>query len=188
MRCLYFGSVEGDLQEGHFTLPNANSPSARAQKCGFCPRKARKCGFRRAKAHKNLDFVLGKPENGGSEGKKRTKMPILCSKCPKTRVSKGKSAQKTRFCAREEGKVASGSVTVVWNAKPWPGMQTRGPEMQEGGLNLGHPLGRLCERCERCVANDALRVLSLCAANDAPQARQRRRVSCTPPGPLLQSW
>ena len=63
MRYLYFGSVEGDLQEGHFTLPNANSPSARAQKCGFCPRKARKCGFRRAKAHKNLDFVLGKPEN-----------------------------------------------------------------------------------------------------------------------------
>ena len=32
-----------------------------------------------AKAHKNPDFVLEKPENGGSEGKKRTKTSILCS-------------------------------------------------------------------------------------------------------------
>ena len=29
--------------------------------------------------HKNLDFVLKRPENEGSEGQKRTKMPILCS-------------------------------------------------------------------------------------------------------------
>ena len=146
-------------------------------------------------------------------------------------VSEGKSAQKCRFCAREEGKVASGSVTVVWNAKPWPGMQTRGPEMQEGGLNLGHPLGwlRVCcgERCnlasrqwgcwaaklrsaksaglellrtlrtmccepmccERCDARAEPMRCERCAANDASAAlRQRRRVSCTPPGPLLQSW
>ena len=89
-------------------------------------------------------------------------------KSPKTRVSEGKNAQKCRFCAREEGKVASGSVTVVWNAKPWPGMQTRGPEMQEGGLNLGHPLGWLRERCERCRANGAVRTVRCerCAAND----------------------
>ena len=51
--------------------------------------------------HKNANFVLGKPENGGSEGQKRTKTPILCSKCPKTGVSKAKKAQKPRFCARE---------------------------------------------------------------------------------------
>ena len=50
-----------------------------AQKPRFCARNARKWGFRRTKAHKNLDFVLEIPENGGSEGKKRTKMPILCS-------------------------------------------------------------------------------------------------------------
>ena len=31
------------------------------------------------KAHKNADFVLESAENGGSEGQKRTKMPILCS-------------------------------------------------------------------------------------------------------------
>ena len=122
-----------------------------AQKTRFCARNGRKWGGRRVKAHKNLDFVLEKPENWGSEGQKRTKTSILCSNSLKTRVSKGKSAQKTRFCAREEGKVASGSVTVVWNAKPWPGMQTRGPEMQEGGLNLGHPLGWLRVCCgDRC--------------------------------------
>ena len=33
--------------------------------------------------HKNADFVLEKPENGGSEGKKRTKTSILCSGSPK---------------------------------------------------------------------------------------------------------
>ena len=30
--------------------------------------------------HKNPDFVLEKPENGGPEGQKSTKTPILCSK------------------------------------------------------------------------------------------------------------
>ena len=49
------------------------------QKCHFCARNARKRGFQRVKAHKNLDFVLEMPENGGSEGQKSTKMPILCS-------------------------------------------------------------------------------------------------------------
>ena len=52
----------------------------------------------RAKAHKNLDFVLEKPKNGGSKGQKSTKTPILCSKYPKTGVPEGKSAQKPRFC------------------------------------------------------------------------------------------
>ncbi|MDD7071634.1 MAG: hypothetical protein SPH62_05645, partial [Candidatus Egerieousia sp.] len=58
----------------------------------------------RVKAHKNLDFVLEKPENGGFGGQKRTKTSILCSKSPKTRVSEGKSAQKPRFCARNARK------------------------------------------------------------------------------------
>ena len=75
-------------------------------------------GHRPTKAHKNADFVLGKPENGGLEGQKSTKTSILCSKCQKTGVQEGKSAQKCRFCAREEGdwhqgerKLASGSIT-----------------------------------------------------------------------------
>ena len=65
--------------------------------------------------------MLEKPENGGSEGKKRTKTPILCSKSQKTGVPKAKKAQKWSFCAREEGdwhweerKLASGSATVAF--------------------------------------------------------------------------
>ena len=82
-----------------------------AQKPRFCARKARKWGFRRAKAHKNLNFVLKKPENEGSKPQKSTKTPILCSKSPKTGVPDPNKAQKTRFCAREERKLASGSIT-----------------------------------------------------------------------------
>ena len=47
------------------------------------------------------------PENGGSEGQKSTKMPILCSKTLKTGVPKAKSAQKCRFCARNARKRGS---------------------------------------------------------------------------------
>ena len=50
--------------------------------------------------HKKPDFVLEKPENKGFRPQNRTKMPILCSKVLKTRVLKGKSAQKSQFCAR----------------------------------------------------------------------------------------
>ena len=59
-------------------------------------------GHRPTKAHKNPDFVLEMPENEGPEGKKSTKTPILCSKCPKMGVLNGKSAQKCRFCARKD--------------------------------------------------------------------------------------
>ena len=76
--------------------------ASRAQKPRFCARKAQKRGSRRPKAHKNLDFVLEMPENGGPEGRKRTKTLILCSKCLKTRAPKAKKAQKHRFCARGE--------------------------------------------------------------------------------------
>ena len=71
--------------------------------------------------YKKLDFVLEMPENGGPEGQKRTKTSILCSKCPKTGAPKAESAQKCRFCAREEGdshqgerKLASGSITMAF--------------------------------------------------------------------------
>ena len=91
------------------------------QKCRFCARKARKRGFRRQKAHKNPDFVLGMGQNLGKVAISDTKKPFLCSKCPKMGVPKAKSAQKPRFCAREEGdwhqgerKLASGSATVAF--------------------------------------------------------------------------
>ena len=51
-----------------------------------------------AKAHKNLDFVLEKPENEGLEGQKSTKMEFLCS---------GEGDWH-----REERKLASGSITA----------------------------------------------------------------------------
>ena len=73
----------------------------RAQKCRFCARNARKRRYRRPKKHKNPNFVLEKPENGGPEGKKSTKTSILCSKSPKMGVLKAKKAQKPRFCARK---------------------------------------------------------------------------------------
>ena len=79
-------------------------PQHSAQKPQFCAREARKQGFQTQKTHKNADFVLEMPENKGSEGQKRTKTPILCSKSPKTRVPKAKSAQKPRFCARNARK------------------------------------------------------------------------------------
>ena len=78
-----------------------------AQKPRFCARKARKRGFRRPKKHKNPDFVLEIPENGGSGGQKSTKTSILCSKALKTGVPKAKSAQKPRFCARNTRKRGS---------------------------------------------------------------------------------
>ena len=78
------------------------SKAKSAQKPRFCARNARKRGFRRAKKHKNLDFVLETPENVGSEGQKRTKTSILCSKRLKMRVPKAKKAQKPRFCARKD--------------------------------------------------------------------------------------
>ena len=83
-----------------------------------------------AKAHKNLDFVLEKPENEVSEGQKRTKMPILCSGIGKSGIGK-----------RNRGLECK---TVAGNANSRA-------KMQEGGLNLGHPLGWLRERCERCA-------------------------------------
>ena len=90
-----------------FTLPDATCPSARAQKCRFCARERLKPKKSWPKAHKNLDFVLETPEYRGSEGKKRTKTSILCSKSPKTGVLKAKKAQKPRFCARNARKRGS---------------------------------------------------------------------------------
>ena len=110
------GSHRGDLQKGNVYASWCQSPSTRAQKCRFCARKARKWGFRSRKAHKNLDFVLERPENGGSGGQKRTKTSILCSKSPKTRVPNPKKAQKPRFCARKARK--QGFQTQIKHKKP----------------------------------------------------------------------
>ena len=54
--------------------------------------------------------MLEKPEIEGFEGKKRTKMPILCSAGAKTREKSPFLTQKCQFCARE-GSVLSGKMS-----------------------------------------------------------------------------
>ena len=54
--------------------------------------------------HKKPDFVLERGQNQGKIAVSDTKMPILCSKCLKMGGSEGKSAQKSRFCARNARK------------------------------------------------------------------------------------
>ena len=86
--------------------------------------------------HKNADFVLGKPENGGSEAQKRTKTPILCSKRLKMGVQEGKSAQKPRFCARE--------------ARKWGGLLAKAHKNSDFVLEYDAPYGRLlCQQDHR---------------------------------------
>ena len=92
-----------------FLLPEAIFPKTSAQKSRFYAQNARKWGSRSTKKHKNPDFVFKRGKNQGKIALSDTKIPILCSKSPKTRVPKAKSAQKSRFCAREDGKVASGN-------------------------------------------------------------------------------
>ena len=67
------------LPKVNFSFHESRSPCIRAQKPRFCARNAQKWGVQTPKAHKNPDFVLEMPENGGSGRQKRTKTPILCS-------------------------------------------------------------------------------------------------------------
>ena len=112
--CFSVPNVQYYVPKPTITTSRPTSPVTRAQKPRFCARNALKRGFRRPKAHKNLNFVLETPEYRGSRPQKRTKTSILCSKSPKTRVAKAKKAQKPRFCAREDRKVASGIVKVAF--------------------------------------------------------------------------
>ena len=59
--------------------------------------------------HKKPLFVLERGKNLRKIANSDTKTPILCSKCPKMGVSKAKSAQKSRFCARKERGVGNSS-------------------------------------------------------------------------------
>ena len=81
-----------------FLLPEAIFPKTSAQKSRFYAQNARKWGSRSPKKHKNPDFVFKRGKNQGKIALSDTKIPILCSKSPKTRVPKAKSAQKSRFC------------------------------------------------------------------------------------------
>ena len=70
--------------------------------------------------HKKPLFVLERGKNLRKIARSDTKTPILCLKSPKTGVPKAQKAQKPRFCARnnrdchrEEGQLASGSITAA---------------------------------------------------------------------------
>ena len=95
--------------------------SASAQKSRFCARNGQKRGFQTPKAHKNPDFVLGKPQNQGKTAHSDTKTAILCSKGQKMGVSKPKSAQKPRFCARRASQNSTERLSGARNSTERPG-------------------------------------------------------------------
>ena len=99
-----------------------------AQKPRFCASKARKRGFRRQKAHKNADFVLEKPENGGSKAQKRTKTPILCSGGLVCALSVGQQpAGSRKHPADNQKKTACNQNTPAGNKKKTAGHQNTPP-------------------------------------------------------------
>ncbi len=110
--------ASSQLQQHNCALPDANDLALRAQNfkiadlpmamIWLCARKNSKLqtpdAAHQLHEHKNPNFVLEKPKNGGPEGQKRTKTSILCSGSPKTRVPEAKKAQKPQFCARNARK------------------------------------------------------------------------------------
>ena len=101
--------------------------------------------------HKNPDFVLEKPENKGFRPQKRTKTSILCSKGLKTRVLKGKSAQKPRFCARNARKRGSRRAKAHKNAIFVLGDGCREPSSAHwsSALPATSPAGCIWQQCAR---------------------------------------
>ena len=99
--------MRSDLQEGHCY-------GSRAQKPHFCVKKT-----------KNL----------GKIAHSDTKLSILCSKWQKMGVTKPKSAQKPRFCARRStepvrrGPARQG--TIIRNGTRPPGTKRNGPKHNE---------------------------------------------------------
>ena len=70
--------------------------------------------------HKNPDFVLETPENGGFRHQKRTKTSILCSKRPKTRVPKAKAHKNPDFVLEKKGERHRKRRNWHREAQPWP--------------------------------------------------------------------
>ena len=119
MRYLHFGSLRGDLQEGYFALPEANflssrcqSPSSRAQNRGFCAFLAFETLVFGLFEHKIVVFVLFWPSRPPFSGFSSTKSRFLCFFALRNPRFQGFRAQNRGFCAQEEGKVGSESVTA----------------------------------------------------------------------------
>ena len=106
MRYLHFGSVRGDLQEGHGCSSRCQSLSCRAQNRGFC---VRMCDF---------SEILGRFD---------TKSAFLYAFGVWNPRFRPFRAQHRAFCAREEGKVASVSLKIsIYTYSLFPMVVRRG--------------------------------------------------------------
>ena len=142
MRYLHFGSVRGDLQEGHgcasrcqFLLFLCRSPFFSSTKSGFlCAFAFRNPRFREFRAqnrgfcallpfgtpvfgcfeHKIEVFVLFWPPEPLFSGFSSTKSRFLCAFGQDFLGFSLSRAQNRHFCARAEGEVASGSIRVTF--------------------------------------------------------------------------
>ena len=109
MRCLYFGSVRGDLQEVYFSLPDANFPSSRAQNRDFCVRTGNFSLVFAPPEHKIGIFVRFLPSGPPFSGLLSTKSAFLCQNWQFSPGFCPFRAQNRDFCALIQGNMASGS-------------------------------------------------------------------------------
>ena len=114
MRYLHFRNARGDLQEGHFTLPDATCLSFRAQNRHFCALLTFGTLVFGLFEHKIEVFVLFWPPEPLFLGLSSTKSRYSCAFGQDFLGFSLSRAQNQHFCARAEGQVASGSVKVTF--------------------------------------------------------------------------
>ena len=93
-----------------------------------------------------------------------TKTPILCSKSPKTGVPKGKSAQKSRFCARKARKRGfrrpkkhknPDFVLEMAENRGYEGQKrTKTPILCSKSPKMGVPEAKSAQKCQFCARED----------------------------------
>ena len=95
-----------------FTLRNPHFPAFRAQNRGFCVRNGNFSLVLPPSEHKIRIFVRFLPLDPPFSGISSTKSRFLCAFAPQIPHFSAFRAQNQHFCAREEGKVESESVTA----------------------------------------------------------------------------
>ena len=114
MRYLYFGSVRGDLQEGNGYASRCQSQSPRAQNRDFCALLPSGTPIFGHFEHKIEVFVRFCPQKPSFSGLSSTKTGFLCAFGQLFPGFGTSRAQNRHFCAREEWKMASGSVKLTF--------------------------------------------------------------------------
>ena len=99
IRYLHFRNARGDLQEGHFTLPDANCLSFRAQNRHFCALLPSGTPVFGHFEHKIEVFVLFWPSEPPFSGISSTKSRFLCAFCPRDPHFRAFRVQNRHFCA-----------------------------------------------------------------------------------------